>query len=196
MPVLAYPGPGAPRPPRVAVEVPPSWVPVPAGGDLLRARGAGESGAPVQVAVRQHLSGPGLEVGTLVAELAVAPADVASAEIEDPFVVDIAGREWQARHVSWDEVGGPVIEVHLATAVGPADDPSVAQFVHVVGRVRGAGLGADYDILQAVLDTLVVEGDRANEGAPWGGAGVDNIGGANADVSADPGTVADRVRSG
>jgi hypothetical protein len=54
-----------------------------------------------------------------------------------------------------------VVEVHLAALVdgapdGAADD--VSRLVVATGRVRGATLDADYDVLQSVLETLVVGG--------------------------------------
>ena len=52
MPVLAFPGPAAPAPPPVTLEVPDDWDAVPPGADLLRARGTGAAGDPVEVAVR------------------------------------------------------------------------------------------------------------------------------------------------
>ena len=156
MPVLAYPGPAAPSPPSVTVEVPDGWDAVPAGPDLLRARGTGAAGEPVEVTVRSH-TGP---AGYAATDLVDALADDASrpgTEVEPSFVVEIGGREWVARNISWDESTGPVVEVHLAAAVeGDADD--VSRLVLATGRVRGATLDADYDVLQSVLETLVVGG--------------------------------------
>ena len=43
------------------------------------------------------------------------------------------------------------------TTLAPAGEGVVSRHVHVVGRVRGSGLDADYDALQGVLETLVVE---------------------------------------
>ena len=116
MPVLAFPGPAAPSPPSVTVEVPDGWDCVPAGSDLLRARGTGAGGEPVEVTVRSH-TGP---VGYAASDLVDALADGASrpgTEVEPSFVVEIGGREWVARNISWDESTGPVVEVHLAAAV-------------------------------------------------------------------------------
>ena len=79
--------------------------------------------------------------------------------MESSFVVEIGGREWVARNVSWDEATGPVVEVHLAAAVDAgAPDDDVSRLVVATGRVRGATLDADYDVLQSVLETLVVGG--------------------------------------
>jgi len=161
MPVLAFPGPAAPSPPSVTVEVPDDWDCVPAGSDLLRARGTGAGGETVEVTVRSH-TGP---VGYAASDLVDALADDASrpgTEVEPSFVVEIGGREWVARNISWDESTGPVVEVHLAAAVdassadGSAAD--VSRLVLATGRVRGAALDADYDVLQSVLETLVVGG--------------------------------------
>ena len=60
MPVLAFPGPAAPPPPPVTVEVPDGWDALPAGSDLLRARGTGAAGEPVEVTVRSHTGPAGL----------------------------------------------------------------------------------------------------------------------------------------
>ena len=78
--------------------------------------------------------------------------------MEPSFVVDIGGREWVARNISWDESTGPVVEVHLASAVEAAPDDDVSRLVVATGRVSGATLDADYDVLQSVLETLVVGG--------------------------------------
>ncbi len=48
------------------------------------------------------------------------------------------------------------MEVHLAAAVDESTD--VSRLVVATGRVRGATLDADYDVLQSVLETLVVGG--------------------------------------
>jgi hypothetical protein len=48
------------------------------------------------------------------------------------------------------------VEVHLAAAVDDAPADDVSRLVLVTGRVRGATLDADYDVLQSVLETLVV----------------------------------------
>ncbi len=153
MPVLVFPGPAAPSPPSVTVEVPDGWDCVPAGSDLLRARGTGAGDEAVEVAVRSH-TGP---VGYAASDLVDALADGVNrpgTEVEPSFVVEIGGREWVARNISWDESTGPVVEVHLAAAVDGSAD--VSRLVVATGRVRGATLDADYDVLQSVLETLVV----------------------------------------
>ncbi|MGL5818081.1 MAG: hypothetical protein ACRCZD_01640 [Phycicoccus sp.] len=165
MPLLAYPGPRAPRLPRITVEVPDAWVAVPAEGDLVRTRGEGGSGDPVEVTLRHHAGPSGYTPAALLDDLAKAPAGVTDAEVERPFAVDLAGRRWHARNVSWDEPVGPVVEVHLVTALADDTAPTesgevVSRFVHAVGRVRGAGLADDYDVLQSVLETLVVDLDH------------------------------------
>ena len=157
MPVLAFPGPAAPSPPSVTVEVPDGWDAVPPGSDLLRARGSGAAGEPVEVAVRHHIGPAGLAATELVESL-TDDAHRPGTEVEPSFVVEIGGREWVARNVSWDESTGPVVEVHLAAAVDDAPDDDVSRLVVATGRVRGATLDADYDLLQSVLETLVVGG--------------------------------------
>lgn len=159
MPVLAFPGPAAPPPPSVTVEVPEGWDAVPSGPDLLRARGTGTAGAPVELVVRSHCGPVGYAAADLVEALAAGTSRPGS-EIEAPFVVAIGGREWVARNISWDESSGPVVEVHLAAAVEPAADDEVSRLVVAIGTVRGADLDADYDVLQSVLETLVVAGAR------------------------------------
>ena len=158
MPVLAFPGPAAPPPPTVTVEVPDGWDPVPPGPDLLRARGTGASGDPVEVTVRHH-TGPAGFAATDLVEALGGGSTRAGTEVEPSFVVEIGGREWVARNISWDESTGPVVEVHLAAAVeAPAPD-EVSRLVVATGRVSGATLDTDYDVLQSVLETLVVGGD-------------------------------------
>ena len=158
MPVLAFPGPASPPPPSVTVEVPDGWVVVPAGADLLRARGTGAAGQPVDLAVRSHTGPAGYDATDLVDELSAEGSARAGTEVEPSFVVDIGGREWVARNISWDESTGPVFEVHLASAVEAAPDDDVSRLVVATGRVSGATLDADYDVLQSVLETLVVGG--------------------------------------
>lgn len=153
MPVLVHPGPSAPAPPGVRLEVPESWVASPAGDALLRAAGPGVDGR-VEVVVRHRADPPEDLAPDLVAALAAA-AGGPEGEVEEPFVVEIGGREWHARNVSWDEDGTAVVEVHLVTALPATDEAS--RVVHVAGRVGGEGLDADYDVLQQVLETLVVE---------------------------------------
>ena len=101
MPVLAFPGPASPPPPSVTVEVPDGWVVVPAGADLLRARGTGAAGQPVEVAVRSHTGPAGYAATDLVDELSAAGSARAGTEVEPSFVVDIGGREWVAMNISW-----------------------------------------------------------------------------------------------
>ena len=157
MPVLAFPGPGAPSPPSVTVEVPDGWDTLPAGPDLLRVRGTGAAGAPVEVSVRGHAGPVGYAATDLVDDLA-GDATRPGTEVEPSFVVEIGGREWVARNISWDEATGPVVEVHLAAAVDAEAGDDVSRLVVATGRVRGATLDADYDLLQSVLETLVVGG--------------------------------------
>ncbi|MBM6401272.1 hypothetical protein [Phycicoccus sonneratiae] len=153
MPVLAHPGPSAPAPPGIRLEVPESWAASPAGDALLRAGGPGASGS-VEVVVRHRVQPPQEAADAVVTALATA-AGGPSGEVEEPFVVEIGGREWHARNVSWDEAGTPVVEVHLVTSLAATD--AVTPVLHVAGRVAGDGLDADYDVLQQVLETLVVE---------------------------------------
>ncbi len=161
MPVLAVPGPVAPAPPPVTVEVPEAWEALPPGPDLLHVRGTGSAGDPVDVRLRSHTGPRGYAVADLLADLAAsAPA---GSEVEPSFVVDSGGREWTARNLSWDEPSGPVVEVHLAVAVdepgGEGEGSSPARLLLATGRVQGSGLDADYDALQSVLETVVVGGD-------------------------------------
>ncbi|PKW27942.1 hypothetical protein [Phycicoccus duodecadis] len=151
MPVLAHPGPSAPAAPAVHLEAPDGWAAVPAGDALLRLSGPGSQERPVEIVVRQLVEAPDTTTETVVADATAARGG----EVEDPFVVDLGGREWHARNVSWDEDGTPVVEVHLATPLPAAD--GCAPHLLVVGRVGGAGLDDDYDALQAVLESVTVE---------------------------------------
>ena len=161
MPVLAFPGPVAPAPPAVTLEVPEGWEAVPAGAGLLLARGTGSAGDVVEVGLAAYTAAV-TDAGDLVEGLTSASAPSGS-ELEDVFLVEIGGREWAARNVSWDEPSGPVVEVALVARVddgGSADGDAAGagpgRFVVATGRVRGAGLEADYDTLQSVLETVVV----------------------------------------
>lgn len=157
MPVVAHPGPSAPAPPGVRLEVPETWVATPAGDGLLRTGGPGTDAA-VTVVVR-HRSDPSTDGPDTVLEALATSASGPAGEVEEPFVVEIGGREWHARNVSWDEDGTPVVEVHLVTALQPT--PEASRVLHVAGRVAGSGLDTDYDLLQQVLETLVVDEDAA-----------------------------------
>ncbi len=159
MPVLAFPGPAAPAPPPVTLEVPDGWDALPPESDLLRARGTGAAGDPVEVVVRHH-TGPAGYTATDLVDGLDEQAERWGAEVEPPFVVEIGGREWVARHVSWDEGSAPVVEVHLAAGVDPAPHDDLSRLVVATGSVRGASLDTDYDVLQSVLETLVVGGAR------------------------------------
>ncbi|HET6966639.1 MAG TPA: hypothetical protein VFI44_00105 [Ornithinibacter sp.] len=134
---------------------------MPPGSDLLHVRGTGSAGDPVDVRLRSHTGPGGYAASDLLDD--VASTVPAGSEVEPPFVVEIGGREWTARNVSWDEPTGPVVEVHLAVAVDdPTGDPdgrSSARLLLATGRVEGSGLDADYDVLQSVLETMVVGGD-------------------------------------
>lgn len=153
MPVVAHPGPSAPRAPGVSLEVPDGWAARPPGDALLRAGGPGSLGDDVEIVVR-HVAAPPERDSAAVVDIACSAAGAGGGQVEEPFVVEIGGREWDARNVSWDEGGSPVVEVHLATALPPPGP--VSRHVHAVGTVRGAGLDADYDAVQAVLETLTV----------------------------------------
>ncbi|HMM94884.1 MAG: hypothetical protein IE926_09630 [Micrococcales bacterium] len=154
MPVVAHPGPSSPVAPGIRLEVPQEWATAPAGTALLRAGGPGRGGDEVDVVVVHRVGAPG-ETAEAVAAEAAASAAGASGEVEEPFVVEICGREWFAHNVSLDTADGPVVEVHLVTALPATEEASPV--VHVLGRVRGDGLDADYDLLQQVLETLSVE---------------------------------------
>lgn len=169
MPVLAVPGPLAPAPPPVRVEVPEAWEAVPAGWDLLHVRGAGSAGDPVDVRLRSHTGPVECRAADLLDDAAASVPE--GSEVEPAFLVEIRGREWTARNVSWDEPSGPVVEVHLAVAVdrpteqseqseqnGQNGERPLARLLLATGRVQGDALDADYDLLRSVLETLVVGG--------------------------------------
>ena len=161
MPVLAVPGTSRHRRRRRSPSrCPTAGTPCPPGPDLLRVRGTGAAGEPVEVSVRSHTGPVGYAATDLVDALA-GDATRPGTEVEPSFVVEIGGREWVARNISWDEATGPVVEVHLAAAVdgrGGGRAADVSRLVVATGRVRGATLDADYDVLQSVLETLVVGG--------------------------------------
>ncbi|NHA70323.1 hypothetical protein [Phycicoccus flavus] len=156
MPVVTHPGPTAPAAPTVSLETPDRWSALPAGDALLRASGPGARGGAVTVVVR-HLVRPGQDPVTAVLDGSAAAAGPPGTRVEDAFAVLIRGREWQARHVGWDDAGVPVLEVHLVTALPPAE--GAGRHLLVVGRARGHGLEEDHEVLRAVLDTLLVDGD-------------------------------------
>ncbi|MBR7742616.1 hypothetical protein KC207_04860 [Phycicoccus sp. BSK3Z-2] len=160
MPVLAHPGPSSPPPPRVRLDADDTWSALPAEDGLLRAEAPGSASDPVAVAVRHHVGPAALGSDDLAGTLAGRAASGAGREdgqVEEPFVVELGGRDWHARNVSWVDAGTDVVEVVLVTSLG-GDDVASRHLV-AIGRVRGAGLDADYDVLQSVLETLVVETD-------------------------------------
>ncbi len=155
MPVLAFPGPNAPAPPALSIDVPDGWRPLPADTDLLAAEGPGAGSEAVEITIRRHTRPSGYAAEQLADEVAAAGVgDHPGAEVEAPFVVDLGGREWLGRNVSWEGPEGSVVEVHLVT---PAPGESeVTQFVVATGVVRGQALDADYDTLQGVLETVTI----------------------------------------
>jgi hypothetical protein len=179
MPVLAVPGPLAPAPPPVTVEVPEAWEALPPGADLLHVRGPGSAGDPVEVRLRSHTGPGGYAVTDLLDDLASSVRE--DGEVEPPFLVDLSGREWTARNVSWDEPGGAVVEVHLVvdvdgsgteeadgsgteaadgsgTEAADGGGDGFTRLLLVTGRVTGSRLEDDYDSLRSVLETVVVGG--------------------------------------
>ncbi|KRE63582.1 hypothetical protein [Nostocoides sp. Soil756] len=152
MPVLAHPGPSAPAAPAVHLTAPDGWAPVPAGDALLRVSAPGSQEQAVDIQVRHLVAPEGTTAAVVIADTTAARGG----EVEDPFVVDLGGREWHARNVSWDEDGTPVVEVHLATPLSVAE--GCAPHLLVVGRVAGTGIDDDYDTLQNVLESVTVEG--------------------------------------
>lgn len=154
MPVVAYPSRVRPAPPVLRLEVPDGWACPPPGDALVRVVGRGSAGDEVVVEVRHRVEAPDASAGTVASAVATAAAG-ASGEVEEVFLVEIADREWTAHNVSRDEADGPVVEVHLVAVVG-ADDDAVSA-VHVCGRVSGEGLDDDYDLLQQVLESVVVD---------------------------------------
>lgn len=157
MPVLAFPGPTAPAPPTLQIDVPEGWRPVPADTDLLATEGPGSGSEAVEITVRRHTRHAGYAAEQLADEVAAAGlGDRPGAEVEAPFVVELGGREWLGRNVSWEGPEGSVVEVHLVTPAPGACE--VAQFVAATGVVRGDAIDADYDTLQTVLETLTLTG--------------------------------------
>ena len=110
--------------------------------------------------MRSH-TGP---VGYAATDLVDALADGASrpgTEVEPSFVVEIGGREWVARNISWDESSGPVVEVHLAAAVDGATDGATTTSAGWSSPPAGCAARPwtpTTTCSQSVLETLVVGG--------------------------------------
>lgn len=163
---LAYPGPGRPAPPRVALTVPPDWEPVWVEDTLLAARRCPDgSGRECAIEVRCRGGMPAAPVAIDVAErlarhladAAVLPGAAASPE----FAVEFAGRTYRGVNRTWTQPDGTAMVG--ADLFGALDDDGVRWSVWVSGRVRADRAAQDFPVLQDVMASLVVEPSPAGE---------------------------------
>ena len=153
MPTVGHPSALSPAYPRIELTLPDDWTVEPGGDALLRAvHGRGGDLAPVLTAY-VHTS---REASTddLVDDLAGEAEGRDEGEADESFVVDLEGREWTGLNVSWIEDGEPVYLVHLVTALDAGD---VVQLVRVTGRISGPDSEQDYEAVQSILETAVVD---------------------------------------
>ncbi len=153
MPTVGHPSAVSPALPRIELDLPDEWVAEPGGDALFLARhesaGAHAPQLTAYIHTSRQASTDGL-VDTLAAEAAAHDEGAA-----DPtFEVEIGERTWTGLNVSWVEDGQPVHVVHLVT---PVDGGGVTQHVRLTGRVAGPEAERDYEVLQQVLETAVVE---------------------------------------
>ncbi|MDT0212610.1 hypothetical protein Q9R29_01825 [Rothia sp. ARF10] len=153
MPTVGHPSALSPAYPHIELTLPDDWTVEPGGDALVRAvHGRGGDLAPVLTAY-VHTS---REASTddLVGVLASQAEDHEEGEAEETFVVDLEGREWTGLNVSWIEDGEPVYLVHLVTAVEAGE---VVHLVRVTGRIAGPDSEQDYELVQSILETAVVD---------------------------------------
>ena len=153
MPTVGHPSALSPAYPRIELTLPDDWTVEPGGDALLRAvHGRGGDLAP-ELTAYVHTS---REASTddLVDDLAGEAEGREEGEADETFVVEIEGREWTGLNVSWIEDGEPVYLVHLVT---PVEAGEVAHLVRVTGRIAGPDSEQDYEAVQSILETAVVD---------------------------------------
>lgn len=153
MPTVGHPSALSPAYPRIELTLPDAWVAEPGGDALFRAtRGGGGDLAP-ELTAYVHTS---REASTddLVDDLATGALGHEEGEADPTFEVEIGERTWTGLNVSWLEDGEPVYVVHLVTAVEAGE---VTHLVRLCGRVAGPDSEQDYESVQAILETAVVD---------------------------------------
>jgi hypothetical protein len=153
MPTVGHPSALSPAYPRIELTLTDDWVAEPGGDALLRAvHGRGGDLAPELTAYVRTVR----EASTddLVEELVAQAEEHDEGEADETFEVEIEGREWTGLNVSWIEDGEPVYLVHLLTAV---DAGEVTHLVRLTGRISGPDSEQDYESVQGILETVVVD---------------------------------------
>ncbi|MFW5473255.1 hypothetical protein ACOCJ5_08105 [Knoellia sp. CPCC 206450] len=153
MPTVGHPSALSPAYPHIELTLPDDWTVEPGGDALLRAvHGRGGDLAP-ELTAYVHTS---REASTddLVDDLAGEAEGRDEGEADETFVVELEGREWTGLNVSWIEDGEPVYLVHLVTAVEAGE---VVHLVRVTGRIAGPDSEQDYEAVQSILETAVVD---------------------------------------
>jgi hypothetical protein len=155
MTTLTYPSAQFPGPPSVSVDVPEGWAPVRVPGTLLAARRADTAGrfAP-NLVVRGFTRSGDFTIGRALGELRSYVEDRAQGQMDPPFALELDGVPFVGVNVSWtDERVGDVVQAHLFAG---ARRGQVVDLIQVTGSVGGEQVGAEYDTLQQLMQTVRV----------------------------------------
>lgn len=153
MPTVGHPSALSPAYPRIELTLPDEWVAEPGGDALFRAvHGRGGDLAPVLTAYVHTLR----EATTddLVDDLVTEAEAHDEGEADPTFEVEVGERTWTGLNVSWIADGEPVYVVHLLT---PVEAGEVHHVVRLTGRVAGPESEEDYEAVQGILETAVVD---------------------------------------
>lgn len=152
---LESPSPTFPGPPRVSLDVPEDWSPVPMAGTLLAARGPLTDGLASNVVIRHHTRPLGYSVPTALGDLRAFADQQPEGEMDEPFTLDLGGTPVVGVNVSWtDPKAGDVVQVHLFAGTRLE---GLVHVVQVTGSVGGTDVQQDYAQLQGILQTVRIE---------------------------------------
>ena len=152
----SFPSETFPGPPRVSLELPDDWSPVPVPGAVLAVRGpAAEGGATRPRIVVTHSTRPaGYSVRTALGELRTFVEAQEDGVVDEPFTVEVGEEPVVGVNLSWtDRAAGTMVQVHLFSGVRRA---GVVDLVHVMGAVGGEQAEQEYADLHGHLQTLEI----------------------------------------
>ena len=155
MTTLTDPSAQVPGPPSVSVDIPEGWAPVRVPGTLLAARRADTAGrfAP-NLVVRGFTRSGDFTIGRALGELRNYVEDRAQGQMDPPFALELDSVPFVGVNVSWtDERVGDVVQAHLFAG---ARRGQVVDLIQVTGSVGGEQVGAEYDTLQQLMQTVRV----------------------------------------
>ncbi len=162
---LQFPGALAPAPPGLRMDLPGTWVAAPAETSLVRAVGpAGEDGARSRVSVDHLVLAPDAGVEAAM-QAAIDLRARGGLEVDSPFVVDLGGLTFHGVNLSWVDDGRRTYRVHLVAELEGPDPVEVSRFLVLTGEVSGEQAARDYDQVQTVLSSVVLEATEATEAA-------------------------------